>query len=219
MYDIVALDGAQASYGGAPVLREIRLTVQAGERIAIVGESGAGKSTLLHLIREQSTQPVALVPQDSGLVQSLTVFHNVYMGRLETHGTLTNLRNLVWPSRREADAVRSVLEQLRLDDKIFTTVGQLSGGQRQRTAVARALYAEASTFIGDEPVSAVDEHQSRAVLELVCHTKETVILALHDRELALSFADRVIGLRSGVVALDSPTGGMRASDLDHLYAP
>lgn len=214
---IVALSGAQAGYGGAPVLAEISLTVEAGERIAIVGESGAGKSTLLRLIREQSETPVALVPQDAGLVQALTVFHNVYMGRLETHGTLANLRNLIWPSRHEADAVRGILDELRLADKMFTSVGQLSGGQRQRTAVARALYATAPVFIGDEPVSAVDDHQARAVLELVVRKKETTIVAIHDRELALSFADRVIGLRAGTIVLDTPTGGMRATDLDHLY--
>ena len=215
--DIVSLDGELAGYGGAPVLQDLSLTIRAGERIAVVGESGAGKTTLLRLLRERSTAPVALVPQDLGLVQALTVFHNVYMGRLERHSALSNLRNLVWPSRTESDVVRNVLDELRLADKLYAPVGRLSGGQRQRVAVARALYAEAPLLIGDEPVSAVDDLQAREILNLVGTRKRTVVLALHDRELALGFADRVIGLRGGRIALDRPAEGLAAGDLDPLY--
>ncbi|MBO6784292.1 MAG: ATP-binding cassette domain-containing protein [Alphaproteobacteria bacterium] len=217
--DIVALDGALAGYGDAPVLRDLNLKIRAGERIAIVGESGAGKTTLLRLLRERSTAPVALVPQDLGLVQALTVFHNVYMGRLDRHGLFTNLRNLVWPGRRESSAVRALLDEVRLSDKLFTPVGQLSGGQRQRVAVARALYADAAILVGDEPVSAVDDLQARDILDLLGARKETVILALHDRNLALGFADRIVGLRGGRIVLDRPAAELSPADLDPLYKP
>ncbi len=217
--DIVSLDGELAGYGGAPILQDLNLTIRAGERIAIVGESGAGKTTLLRLLRERSTVPVALVPQDLGLVQALTAFHNVYMGRLDRHGALTNLRNLVWPARHETEAIRQVLDTLRLADKLFTPVGRLSGGQRQRIAVGRALYADAGLFLGDEPVSAVDDLQAREILDLVADRKETVVVALHDRVLALGFADRVIGLRGGRVVLDRPAADLSPADLDPLYNP
>lgn len=214
---VVELAGEPAGYSGKVVLEDVHLRIDAGERIAIVGESGSGKTTLLKLIEKHSTVPVALVPQDLGLVRALTVFHNVYMGRLNSHSALYNLRNLVWAARREVADIRAVLAPLRLTDKIFTPVGQLSGGQQQRTAVARALYSTGTLFIGDEPVSAVDDHQARELLGIAGREKQTAVVALHDRALALSFADRVIGLRNGAIVLDSPAAGLHPGDLDHLY--
>lgn len=214
---VVELAGEPAGYSGKVVLEDVHLRIDAGERIAIVGESGSGKTTLLKLIEKRSAVPVALVPQDLGLVRALTVFHNVYMGRLNAHSALYNLRNLVWPARREVAEIRAVLEPLRLTDKIFTPVGQLSGGQQQRTAVARALYSTGELFVGDEPVSAVDDHQARELLGIAGREKQTVVVALHDRALALSFASRIIGLRNGAIVLDSPAAGLLPGDLDHLY--
>jgi phosphonate transport system ATP-binding protein len=128
-----------------------------------------------------------------------------------------NLRNLLYPAAGEVVAVREVLADLRLDDRLFSPVGELSGGQRQRTAFGRALYHPGDVLIADEPVSAVDEHQGRDILATAAGLKPTVILALHDRALALETADRVIGLRGGRVALDAPTAGMAPGDLDDLY--
>ena len=94
--DIVfELKGACAGYNGRPVLFDIDLTVRAKERIAVMGRSGAGKSTLLGLLHAQRPADVALVPQVSALVKPLSVFHNVYMGRLDRHSTAYNLRNLL----------------------------------------------------------------------------------------------------------------------------
>ena len=214
---ILDLAGVPAGYVGRPVLEDVHLRIEPGERIAIVGESGAGKTTLLRLIREHCTAPMAIIPQDLGLVQALSVFHNVYMGQLHNRSTLHNLRTLFWPARRDEDAVREVLSPLRLSEEMFSAVRRLSGGQQQRTAVARALFNDAITLIGDEPVSAVDDHQAREVLSLACAQKETVIVALHDRALALSFADRIIGLKDGKIELDTLTAGLRPGDLDGLY--
>lgn len=214
---VVELSGEPAGYSDKVVLEDVRLRIRAGERIALVGESGAGKTTLLKLIEKRASTPVALVPQELGLVRALTVFHNVYMGRLNRNSLLHNLRNLVWPARRDVAEVRHILESLRMADKLFTPVGQLSGGQQQRTAVARALHNEGSLFLGDEPVSAVDDHQARELLGAVAEAKETVVVALHDRGLALSFAHRIIGLRDGRIVFDSPAAGLSPDDLDHLY--
>tara|TARA_R110002110_G_scaffold414147_1_gene643176 strand:- start:33248 stop:33904 length:657 start_codon:yes stop_codon:yes gene_type:complete len=214
---ILDLAGVPAGYADRPVLEDIHLRIEPGERIAIVGESGVGKTTLLRLIRERCGMPTAIIPQDLGLVQALSVFHNVYMGQIHNRSTIHNLRTLFWPAGRDVDAVRDVLTPLRLSDETFSAVRRLSGGQQQRTAVARALFNDAPVLIGDEPVSAVDDHQAREVLALAGAQKETVILALHDRELALSFADRVIGLKDGKIALDTLTAGLQPGDLDGLY--
>ncbi|MDJ0892164.1 MAG: ATP-binding cassette domain-containing protein [Gammaproteobacteria bacterium] len=206
-----------ASYAGQPVLSGISFGMAAGERIALVGESGAGKSTLLRLIYERLDQVAALVPQELGLVQSLTVFHNVYMGRLHQRSLWRNLRNLIRPAKRDVAEVMATLEPLRLQDKVFASVGELSGGQQQRTAVGRALFHPADILIADEPVSNVDEHQAQEVLDIIGRSKKTVVLAMHDRALAIAFADRLIGIRDGRITLDVPADGMTPSDLDDLY--
>jgi len=214
---LLRLSDEAAGYQGKTILRNLSLSIEAGERISLVGESGAGKSTLLRLIYERCRDRAALVPQESGLVQSLSVFHNVYMGRLQAYSVWRNLRNLLKPRRDDVAAVRPVVTELRLEDKIFTPVAELSGGQQQRTAVGRALYNTGDVLLGDEPVSAVDEHQAREILGTINSEKKTVILAMHDRTLALDFTDRVIGIRDGRIVLDEATAGMVPGDLDHLY--
>jgi phosphonate transport system ATP-binding protein len=214
---LVELRDETAGYDGTAVLRELSLRIDPGERIALVGESGAGKSTLLRLLYERCGAAAALMPQDLGLVQALTVFHNVYMGRLHRRSVWRNLRNLLLPAPADVAEVRDVLARLRLDDKIFSPVGQLSGGQHQRTALGRALYHPGDVLVADEPVSAVDEHQARELLGLMNAEKRTVILAMHDRTLAIEFADRLIGIRDGRIVLDAPAAGMKPSDLDDIY--
>jgi len=204
-------------YNGASVLRELHLTIEAGERIALVGESGSGKTTLLNLIYSRLGAPAALVPQELGLVQALSVFQNVYMGRLHQRSVWRNLRNLFLPLKVDVGLVLPILKTLRLDDKTHASVGELSGGQQQRTAVGRALFHPGDILIADEPVSAVDEHQAREILNAITVNKPTVVLAMHDRALAIEFADRLIGIRDGLIALDEPASGMKPSDLDHLY--
>ena len=144
--DIVfELKGACAGYNGRPVLFDVDLTVRAGERIAVMGRSGAGKSTLLGLLHAQRPTDVALVPQVSALVKPLSVFHNVYMGRLDCHSTAYNLRNLVWPAACRVAEVRSVLESVGLDGEIFRPGGRAV----RRTAAAHVGGASALQWTAD----------------------------------------------------------------------
>ncbi len=212
------LDGVRAAYNGSEVLKGVSLSIRAGERVALVGKSGAGKSTLLRLLYEHKAKDTALVPQDHGLVRTLSVFHNVHMGRLHRHSTAYNLLNLLKPFNKEVERVRDVLRTLQLEDKLFAAVGELSGGQRQRTAVARALNQQGDVLLGDEPVSAVDNHQSQLVLEAINETYDTVVLAMHDIELALQYTDRIIGLKDGQLAVDCPTAGLTTLDIAPLYS-
>ncbi len=217
MTPIVALEGATVDYGGAPALTDVSLSVGAGERIAIVGPSGAGKSTLLRLLFERAGPAAALAPQDYGLVPSLSVFHNIYMGRLDRQGWAANLRTLLAPRRRDVAEVGAVAERLGLAEKLFAPTGELSGGQRQRTAIGRVLYRGARLALADEPVSAVDEHQSADVLAALLEGYETVVVALHDRQAAIDVSDRIVGLRAGRIVLDRPSAGLRPADLDIVY--
>ncbi len=214
---LFSLTNAQVSYGGKAVLAGVSLTINAGEKLALVGESGAGKSTLLRLLRAQRPTDVAWCPQVQGLVPALSVFHNIYMGQLDCHSTLYNLVNLLSPREREVNAVGNVAAILALGEKLFTSVDRLSGGQQQRVAVGRALFAGRPIFLGDEPVSSVDEYQARDIAQIITAAHDTVVLALHDIELALSTCDRIIGLKDGKIAFDAPSTSLTPHDLAPLY--
>jgi phosphonate transport system ATP-binding protein len=214
---LFALERAQLGYGSQPVLSDVSLVIEPNERVAVIGPSGAGKSTLLSALYQQQKDSVALVPQDGALVKQLSVYHNVYIGRLHRHGTLYNLLNLARPWPAKVASVSAILRDVSLDDKLFAPVGELSGGERQRTAVARALYRGGDVLLGDEPVSAVDGAQARRLLEVVDRSFATVVLVMHDVELALRFTTRVIGVRAGRILFDRPAADVTGAELDELY--
>ncbi len=214
---LIELAKETAGYGGRPVLHGIDLTIRIGERVAVLGRSGAGKTTLLNLLYGRLAERVALVPQGSALVKTLSVFHNVYMGRLDRHPTWYNLRTLVWPARRVVGEVAAVLDLVGLRDALFARAGELSGGQQQRASVARALYNGRPVLIGDEPVSALDRVQGAEILSRLTSRHETTIVALHDIFLALGHTDRIVVLDSGRIVLDAPSRTLTAADLIPYY--
>jgi phosphonate transport system ATP-binding protein len=201
----ITLDRVSAGYDGAPVLHDITLSIEPGERVAIIGRSGAGKSTLINTIYRHYPECTALIPQASALIANLSVFHNVFMGCLDRHSTLYNLRTLVWPPAAEIAAVARVLETVGLEEKLFAKAGELSGGQQQRTSVARAILNGRPIVLGDEPVSALDRVQAGDVLRLLAQQHETKIFVMHDIRLALEHTDRIILLEGGRVVLDGPS--------------
>jgi phosphonate transport system ATP-binding protein len=106
-----------------------------------------------------------------------------------------------------------------MPEKTFERVSSLSGGQQQRVAVARAVYREADALIGDEPVSSIDPHQAGAVLNLLKQRSKTLILAMHDVQLALEHFDRIVGLRLGRIVFDLPGVEVNDKILTDLYRP
>jgi phosphonate transport system ATP-binding protein len=210
---VLSLKRASAAYGDLPVLEDIDLDIRAGDKVAVMGRSGAGKSTLLGLLHAQRPEAVALVPQAASLVRPLSVFHNVYMGRLDRRATLTNLRTLVWPRRADVEEIGRVLKQVGLSDKMFVAAGELSGGQQQRTSVARALYNGRPILLGDEPVSALDRVQGADVLALISRSHETVVAVMHDVGLALEHCTRIIVLEAGRKIIDAPSRDLTAAEL------
>ena len=199
------------------MLHGIDLEVRAGERVSVLGRSGAGKSTLLGLIHQRLVSQAALVPQAAALVHTLSVFHNVYMGRLDQYSALRNLAVLVRPRGAVVAAVTAALAEVGLADKLFARAGELSGGQKQRASIARALFNGRPVVIGDEPVSALDRTQGAAVLQRMAARHETIILALHDVPLALAFASRIVVVEAGRIALDAPAASLSAPELMRFY--
>ncbi|MCP4406862.1 MAG: ATP-binding cassette domain-containing protein [Gammaproteobacteria bacterium] len=211
------LESANASYKDETALTDITLHIPAGQKLALIGHSGSGKSTLLKLLYQQRPKDIALVPQDHGLVNSLSVFHNVYMGQLGRRALWYSLVNLIKPLKKPIEDVKEILHIVQLSDKLFEPVGQLSGGQQQRTAIARAMMQAGNILFADEPVSSLDEQQSKLVMGFLCKRFETVVLAMHDIDLALNYCDRILGLAHGRITLDAPVNNLKRSSLLDVY--
>jgi phosphonate transport system ATP-binding protein len=222
----------------------VDLTVEAGERVAVVGPSGAGKSTLLGLangsvrptagsVQVLGTYPDALrgrelrqlrarvgtVHQHLELVGQLRVVHNVNAGRLSRWSAGRSAWSLVRP--QGLAEVLDALGQVGLADRVFERTDRLSGGQRQRVAVARVLLQRPELVLADEPASALDpvlaDRTLGLLVELVTGQGGALVAALHDPVLALRHCTRVVGLVDGRVRLDAPAASLSAGDLAEFY--
>ncbi|MGF1756562.1 ATP-binding cassette domain-containing protein [Photobacterium sagamiensis] len=212
---LLELNEAVLGYDNSPVLHNISLTIEAGEKVALIGPSGAGKSTLLNRLHSLIHDQTALCPQSHGLVGPLSLYNNIYMARLDQFNAFGNLWNLIKPQRW--NEIAAIASTLGLHDKMKTSVDKLSGGQRQRVAIGRALYRNKPVFMGDEPVSSLDPLQAQLLLTHICESHHTLIVAIHDRQLALSCFDRIIGLKHGKIAFDKPTSQLDIVALNQLY--
>ena len=215
--NVLDIHEAHAFSGPDRILGPVSLQVRQGERLALVGRSGAGKSALLDLIFDRVQPRAALIPQELGLVPALSVFQNVFMGRLSSHSPWYNLANLIRPFRRELQAIEPLLETLSLAHRSRTPTARLSGGEKQRTAIARALFQGAEILLADEPVSALDGPLAHRVMATLGRRYSTSVTALHDIELALRYSTRIIGIRDGLVALDQPSSRLIPQDLLPIY--
>lgn len=242
--DLSARHPAAARNAPAAV-RGLSLDIAAGEQVALIGPSGAGKTTLLHVLacalqpsagtvtmdgRQPWTLPRAqlqslrgqlfLAPQVPPLPPRQRVVTAVLAGRLPRMGLWQSVRSLFYPvAIPQADAA---LARFDLSDKLFARVDRLSGGERQRVGLARALVADASLLLVDEPLSALDPTRAaQAVASLTAAAKErgaTLVSTLHHVEMALSHFPRIIGLRDGEIAFDLPSAQVTAERLRELYA-
>lgn len=240
---MLEFQSATLSYGKVTAIDSLDLTISPGEQVCLIGPSGCGKTSLLGMINQrfeassgkvvvnghdlatlsnrelQKTRAkIAWVPQDLGLVGNLRVSQNVASGRAAEKGIWKLFKSLVWMSRREKEVISKKLREVGIEEKIFTRLDQLSGGQQQRVAIARALYQRPEIILADEPVSAVDPERAKDLIELLTSlaTREnkTLIVSLHDVELAKRYFKRIIGLRAGKVVMD---GSPEDLDLDNLY--
>ena len=214
---LISLTNESIGYGGKPALEQVNLQIRRGEKVALIGRSGAGKSSLLRRLYEQRPDHCAFIHQHHGLVPQLSVFHNIYMGRLDHYSWMYNLRNLVkaHPARRKE--VSRITAVLGLEDKLWSRTGEVSGGQQQRVGIGRALYRGSAILMADEPVSSLDVVQGRDIIDLLTQVGETVVSALHYVELSREFFHRIIGLGNNRILFDLPTPEVTDRHLEELY--
>jgi phosphonate transport system ATP-binding protein len=241
---LAVLHGVSVRFGETVALRDVDLTIDAGERVGLLGPSGAGKSTLLGVLgaRVPPTtgdakilgspadhlrgragravrRRIGTVHQDLALTDPIRVVHNVNAGRLAEWSTLRALRSLVVPVDRAR--VVEVLEAVGIPEKIDDLTESLSGGQRQRVAVARLLVQDPDLVLADEPAASLDPELGRLMMRLLADVAATpqraLVVSLHDPSLARSTCDRLVGLRDGAVVFDRPADEIDDATLDEVY--
>jgi putative ABC transport system ATP-binding protein len=210
---------------GPAALREVSLTVRAGEAVAVLGPSGSGKSTLLNIIAgldrpDSGTVTVAGVRVDELNEAGAARYRRDSIGMVfqffNLLDDLTVLDNVVLPaemrgvSRGEArKRAMGLLETLGISRHARAYPGRLSGGERQRVAVARALMNRPALLLADEPTGALDSasgEEVKALLrELHAEGQTIVVVVTHDLTLARACATRTIRIVDGRIASDSPT--------------
>ena len=198
-------------------MSDISLNISEGEKVAILGESGVGKSSLLEVLRKQLPEDIAFAPQSDALVDTLSVFHNLYMGALHRHSALHNLVNLIAPRTLEKTELKILASELNLQDHLWAPVSQLSGGQVRRVIVGRALYQKRRIFIGDEITSGLDFVQAESMFQLIAKTHDTLLLALHNIDFALKHCTRIIALKDQCIVIDAASEGLQKKDLASIF--
>ena len=214
---VLSLEAEDIAYKDVIALQNVSLSIEAGEKVALVGQSGAGKTTLLRRLYQLNSDQCAFIHQHYALVPQLTTFHNIYMGKLDSYSVFHNIRNLIRPVFSRIEEIKPIARKLGLEDKLFTKVGELSGGQQQRVGIGRALYRGGDILMADEPVSSLDVVQSEELMALITNTEKTVVSSLHSINLSQQFFDRIIGLRNRTILFDLPVADVSDNAFAELY--
>lgn len=242
---MIRIENLSKTYDGTTwAVKNLSLTLQAGEFVVVLGKSGSGKSTLIRLINrlvepsagriflgeDEVTQAsparlrrlrrrMGMVFQEYNLVHRLSVLTNTLAGALGEVSPAAGLLN-----RFPAVAVERACEhlnRLQLGDKIHQRADRLSGGQKQRVGIARALMQEPELLLADEPVSSLDPATSRVILDILKRVNRergvTVLCNLHLPALAREYGTRVLGLRAGRLVYDGPPENLGTEEVNEIY--
>ena len=230
---LLALDHIEKSFGGTKVLKDISLSVQEGEVVAIIGPSGSGKSTLLRSLNllEQPTSGAIYFDGADLADKSVNIdLHRQKMGMVFQHFNLfphkTVLQNITMapvalkkktPQEARQQAM-TLLERIGLADKADEYPNMLSGGQKQRIAIVRSLAMEPEVLLFDEPTSALDPEMVGEVLDLMRSLATdgmTMVVVTHEMGFAREVASRVVFMADGRILEE----GAPADLFDHPQDP
>jgi phosphonate transport system ATP-binding protein len=230
--------------GGVQALKDVNLTIESGEFVAIIGLSGAGKSTLLRSINKmqsitegdilvdgvsistlhgkslrQMRRQIGMIFQSFNLVKRMSVFNNVLTGRIAYNSTFKTLFGLF--SKADQLTALQALETMGILEKAFVRADKLSGGQQQRVALARALTQQPKLILADEPVASLDPITTLQVMDDFLKINRelgiTIVANMHHVDLALQYATRIIGIQAGRIVYDGPSSAINDSLLTQIY--
>lgn len=242
---MIVFDHVSKTYpNGYQALKDINLTIEQGEFVAIIGLSGAGKSTLIRTINRmhditdgtltvdgvnvmelkgarlrQFRRNIGMIFQSFNLVTRTTVIKNVLTSRVPE---LPFWRALLgaYPKKDKLEALEA-LDKVGILDKAFVRADQLSGGQQQRVALARTLAQNPKIILADEPVASLDPVTAKQVMDdfrrINREMNISVLINIHHVDLALQYADRVIGIKAGEVVYDGPASEVNEAVLTEVY--
>jgi lipoprotein-releasing system ATP-binding protein len=212
----------QKKYGIVEVLKGVDIEIAKGEIVSIVGPSGSGKSTLLHILGTLDKADKGEIAMENTRVDSLSgnklaAFRNKHIGFVfQFHHLLpefTALENVCipgWLAGKKKTEVKeraiSLLQMLKLGDRVENKPNQLSGGEQQRVAVARALINKPDIVMADEPTGNLDSANARDLHQLFFDLRkefnQTFLIVTHNEELA-QLSDRVLHMKDGRIQVKS----------------
>lgn len=210
-------------FGSHLALRRLNFRIFSGNFIALFGPNGAGKSTLLRILAglHRPSSGLFQFSQSSGRRPEIGyVSHSSLL-----YPELSGRENLLFYARlfqlnEPADRASSMLRRLALDEAGDRAVKTYSRGMRQRLTLARALIHEPTLLLLDEPYSGLDQAASRLLSEILLQLKarsRTIVMATHNLNEGLSFADRVMVLKQGRLALDEETSSLNLDGFEDTY--
>lgn len=239
------LTGVGKTYtNGFQALRNIDLRIDPGEQVALIGSSGAGKTTLFRLLNctlrptvgtmtigeiDSTTlhgrrlrhvrRTIGTIYQQHNLVPRLRVMHNVLAGHLGRWSVLRALCSLLRPL--DLHTAVQALQQVGLVDRIFQRTDLLSGGEQQRVAIARVLVQDPAIILADEPVASLDpalsEHIVRQLVDVAGQQQKTLLVSLHNVQLALAYFPRILALQHGRLVFDGKPAELSSAALRELF--
>ena len=220
--EMVALIGASGS-GKSTLLRNLAGLVAADRDgdtgLVQVGDEVVQRGGRLSRDVRRLRSRTGFVFQQFNLVGRLPVIVNVLTGRLHAMPVWRSLLRRFTPVEMQTAA--EALERVGIADQAWKRASALSGGQHQRAAIARALVQGARTLLADEPIASLDPESARRVMDILADINRrercTVVVSLHQIEVALKYCPRIVALRSGRVVYDGPAGALTAERLQQIY--
>ena len=213
---------------GVVGLDNVNLKIEQGEFVAIIGLSGAGKSTLLRTINRMHDITSGTLTVDGLEVKNLKgkelrTFRRKIGMIFQSFNLVTRttvIRNVLMAKVDKMQALES-LDKVGILDKAYIRADQLSGGQQQRVALARTLAQNPEIILADEPVAALDPVTAKQVMSDFRKINQdmniSILINIHHVELALEYADRIIGIRAGKIVYDGPSENETQDVLNTIY--
>ena len=244
METIIEVKNLVKNYGDKQILKNISFNINKGEIISIIGESGAGKSTLMRCLngleginsgsikfyhtditklkeKEKNSikKQMAYVFQDLNIIDNMYVIENVLVPFLNRKNFIQVLFNQF--TKQEYERALYCLEKVGISKLAYTKAKYLSGGEKQRVAIARSLAPNVELILADEPISSLDEKNSAQIMEIFkrinIKKNKTIILNLHNVEIAKKFSDKILALKNGEIFFYKKSAEVNEDDIRKVY--